>query len=186
MPTSADRDALASHMLAQQLASGRRVRLTIMTTSMAPFLQPGDHVMLAAVTTQSLRVGDIVALAALPHPIVHRLLAVRDRRGKLLLVTKGDSNPRYDRRLPPQAVLGQAVAVHRTGSSLALTNAKVRLAARLLAAISCLHAGTAHLHPPLLRHATYRLLRQIMHVVANLTWRAGQPWANCCGMLRKP
>jgi signal peptidase I len=186
MPTSADWDALASHMLAQQLASGRRVRLTIMTTSMAPFLQPGDDVVLAAVTTQSLRVGDIVALAALPHPIVHRLVAVPGRRGTLLLVTKGDSSTRYDRQLPPQAVLGQAVAVQRTGNSLALTNAKARLAARLLAAISCLHAGTAHLHPPLLRHATCRLLRQIMHVIASLTWRAGQPSTSCCEMSRKP
>ena len=75
-------DLFAHQLLAQRLAAGGSVRLTVATRSMAPFLLPGDGVMLAPVSAQSLRAGDIVALSALPQPLVHRVVAAPGAVGK--------------------------------------------------------------------------------------------------------
>jgi signal peptidase I len=173
-------DLLASYLLTQQLAAGKVVRLSVTTTSMAPFLQPGDRLLLSAVTSQSLQVGDIVALAVLPLPLVHRLVALMSSGSNLLLVTKGDSGATCDRPLPPAALLGRVVAVERAGGRLELTSLRARLVARLLAALSSRRAGTARLHPVLLRCAMDCLLRLAMHALAGLAWSTGWTAADCC------
>lgn len=168
-------DRFAHQLLAQRLAAGGCVRLTVTTRSMAPFLLPGDCVTLAPVSVPSLRAGDIVARPALPRPIVHRLVAAPGRWGGQPLITKGDAGRTYDRPLPPQTVLGRVVAVQRGDSVLPLTTRKAHFGALLLAALSCLSAGPirlpAWLPTSLLRRATQFLLRQAMRIPAGLIWR---------------
>ncbi len=180
MLPNTDLDLLASCLLTQQLAAGRVVCLSVTTTSMAPFLQPGDRVLLSAVKSQSLQRGDIVALAVLPLPLVHRLVALSGSGSNLLLVTKGDSRVACDRPLPAAALLGRVVAVERAGGRLELTSLCARLVARLLAAISYRCAGTARLHPVLLRCAMDCLLRPAMHALALLAWSTGWTATDSC------
>jgi signal peptidase I len=163
----------AHQLLAQRLAAGGSVRLTITANSMSPFLLPGDGVMLAPVSAHSLRAGDIVALSTLPQPIVHRVVTAPGRWGTRSILTKGDAGSTYDRPLLSQTVLGRVVAVQRCDRVLLLATHSSRFGARVLARISCLSAGTAHLPSPLLRRATRSLLRQAMRITAGLLWRTG-------------
>lgn len=164
-------DAFTHRLVAQRLAAGGSVRLTIRTWSMAPFLLPGDGIILAPVSAQSLCAGDIVALYALPQPIVHRVVAAPGGWRKRRLRTKGDAGSTYDRLHPSQTVLGRVIAVQRGDRVLRLTTRRAHAGAVVLVRISCLGAGTAQLPSSILRRATRLLLRQAMHITASLIWR---------------
>jgi signal peptidase I len=164
-------DVFAHQLLAQRLAAGGSVRLTVTTSSMAPFLLPGDGVMLAPVSAQSLRAGDIVALSALPQPIVHRVVAAPGWWGKGPLRTKGDAGSTYDRPLPAHTVLGRVAAVQRGDRVLPLTTRSSHIGALVLAKISCLCVSTAHLPSSIMRRTARFLLRQAIRITAVLLWR---------------
>lgn len=162
--------AFAHQLLAQRLAAGGSVRLTVTTRSMAPFLLPGDGVVLAPVSAQSLRAGDIVALSALPQPIAHRVVAAPGGWRKRPLLTKGDAGSTYDRPLPSQTVLGRVVAVQRGDRMLPLTTRSSHIGALALAKISCLCVSTAHLPSSIMRHTARFLLRQAIRITAAMIW----------------
>lgn len=172
-------DSLAYDLLAQRLASGGCVRLTVTTSSMAPFLQPGDRVVVAKVVVESLGVGDLVALAALPCLVVHRIVAAPGRQGTRPFMTKGDAGTTYDRRFAPEAVLGCAVTVQRSNRTLTLTTPIAHWGAQVLARLSCLCASTACLPSHFLRCVTFFLLRRTMYIAAGMIWRAGQRPPGC-------
>lgn len=171
-------EALAWRLLAARLAAGGESRLTITTGSMAPFLLPGDRVLLAAAPPQLLRVGDLVALGAQPHPIVHRVVVSRGRGAARRLVTKGDGaaacDPRLTPPLSPPAVLGRVVAVERQAQVLALTTPVAHGGAWLLAQISRLGPRTARLPSPSLRRAVLFALHLALYTVAAAVWHMGR------------
>ena len=168
-------DALACRLLAARLAAGAAVRLTITTGSMAPLLAPGDRVLLTVAPAASLRVGNLVALAVLPRPLVHRVVAARPRPGAPPLVTMGDRCGAYDRPLPPQAVIGRAIAVQRGARVIRLTTPLAHSAAWLLAGISRLRARASRWPSPYLRRAVLFALRLAMSAIAAALWRTGRP-----------
>lgn len=167
-------DSLAHELLAQRLVSGNCVRLTLTATSMAPFLQPGDRLLLATVAVESLAVGDLVAIAARPCPIVHRIVAAPGRRGGQLLVTKGDAGTTFDRQFPPEAVLGRVVSVQRNDNVLPLATLSAYYGARILAWLSCCCASAVNVSVPFVRRAMYFLLRWIIYIVSGAVWSIGQ------------
>jgi signal peptidase I len=63
---------------------------TVLSGSMRPGIQPGDVVMVRAVPTDELKVGDVIAFLPPAHttPVLHRIVSI-DASG---LVTKGDAN----------------------------------------------------------------------------------------------
>jgi signal peptidase I len=172
-------ESLVYALLTQRLVSGGCVRLTITSASMAPLLLPGDSVLLARVPVAALGVGDLVALAAEPCPIVHRIVAASDRWGKQSFVTKGDAGTTYDRQFLLQAVLGRVLLVQRTDKVLTLTTHTNHYGARILARLSCLCAGTASLPSYFLRRVTFFLLRRTMYIVASVVWCTGQRPPGC-------
>jgi hypothetical protein len=172
-------DSLAYAVMAQRLASGGCVRLTITAASMVPFLRPGDRVLLAKVPVESLGVGDIVALAALPRPIVHRLVAAPGGCGKQPFITKGDAGTAYDRQFPLQAALGRVVSVQRHDRLLTLTTHRAHSGARILARLSCHCASTAYMPSAFLRRVTFFMVRRTMYIVAAAIWQTGQRPPGC-------
>jgi signal peptidase I len=180
MPADSAWNSLAACLVSRQLAAGRHARLVVTTTSMAPFLRPGDRVVVAAATSRSLQRGDIVVAAALPRPLVHRLVARIDDGANLLLRTKGDRGLKCDRPLAPQTLVGRVVAVERAGRTLALTAGSVRIAARGMATLSCCSAGATCLRPRLVRCATLLLLRLAMYAVAEVAWSRSRTVAEGC------
>lgn len=167
-------DSLAYELLSQRLASGGCVRLTITTASMAPLLLPGDRVLLAMVPVEALGVGDLVALAAQPCPMVHRIAVAPGGWGKRSFVTKGDAGTTYDRQFPLQAVLGRVLSVQRSDKVIVLTTHTAHYEARVLARLSCLCASTASLPSHFPRRVTFFLLRRTMDIVAGVVWRTCQ------------
>ena len=162
-------DSLAYALLAQRIASGGCVRLTITTASMAPLLLPGDRVLLAMVPVAALGVGDLVALAAQPCPVIHRIVAAPRRRGKRSFGADGQLETGC-RQFPLQAVWGRVLSVQRSDRVLTLTTHMAYYGARILARLSCLCAGTACLPSRFLRRVTIFLLRRTMHIVAGVVW----------------
>ena len=167
-------DSLAYTLLAQRLSSGGSAQLTITAASMAPLLLPGDRVLLAKAPVPALCVGDLVALAASPRPIVHRLVAAPRRKGRRLLVTKGDAAISYDRQFPPEAFLGHVVSVQRGDKTLMLAARIARWGACILAYLSCLCVRAAHLPCHSSRRITLFLLSRTMVIVAGVVWRTCQ------------
>ena len=179
MTVMAGWDSLAHELLAQRLASGSCVRLTLTATSMAPFLLPGDRLLLATVRVESLVVGDLVAIAARPCPIVHRIVAVSARQGGQTFVTKGDAGAMFDRQFPPEAVLGRVVSVQRDDKVLPLAAHNAYCGARILAWLSWCCAGAANVAVPSLRRAIFFLLRRLMYVVSGAVWSNAQRPSDC-------
>ena len=172
-------DSLAHELLIQRLASGSRVRLTIITKSMAPFLLPGDRLLLAKVAVELLGVGDLVAIAAQPCPIVHRIVIAPSREGGQPLVTKGDAGATFDRLFPPEAVLGRVVSVQRNDKVLALTVHSARCGASLLAWLSCRCVSAGNVSVSSLRRVMFSLLRRTMYIVSAIVWSIGQRHPGC-------
>ena len=86
--------------------------LSVQTGSMEPVLQPGDAVVVHAVSTRQLRVGDIISYQS-PRDssliISHRLIGIDRRTGWLR--TQGDALKTPDPAFPPRLVVGQVTAV---------------------------------------------------------------------------
>jgi signal peptidase I len=163
-------------LLRQQLACGA-VRLTVRTGSMAPFLQPGDQVLVQAAAPTSLRRGDILLLATSTQPLLHRLLAVAWGSSGALLCTKGDAAPTCDPPFACSQLLGRVVAVERCGVHLpcgAATGRMGRWAGGCLAALSHAHARAHGGRVPRLGHAYVWLLRRGMVGLAAAAWWSPQ------------
>ena len=179
MAAIASWEDLALELVAQQLVCGNCVRLTLTTTSMAPFLLPGDRLLLATVAVESLVVGDLVAIAARPCPLVHRMVAAPGRRGGQRVVTKGDAGTTFDRQFPPEAILGRVVSVQRNDKVLPLAAHNAYCGARILAWLSWCCAGAANVAVPSLRRAIFFLLRRLMYVVSGAVWSIAQRPSGC-------
>jgi signal peptidase I len=162
--------AVAADLVAQQIADGHSVKLTVTSESMVPFLQPGDVITVAP--AMLLRVGDILVLGGSARPWVHRLVHTRAAGGDVLLVTKGDNVGRCDSAVAPARVLGCVVAVQRSSRRLDLRRGPAPHTAALLAGISYSSYRAGRLNNTALRAATRRLLRLGVAVVA-LVWWAG-------------
>jgi hypothetical protein len=96
------------------LAREGEVEVTVRGGCMAPGLADGGRVRVAAARVYL--PGDVVVFrAADSHLVVHRLLGYRLLgRGRLALVTRGDSCPAHDAPVPLAAVLGRVPAAAPT------------------------------------------------------------------------
>jgi hypothetical protein len=165
--------AAAADLVAQQIADGHSVKLTVTSESMEPFLQPGDAITVAPAVLP--RVGDILVLGGSARPWVHRLVHTRAAGDDVLLVTKGDNIGRCDSAVAPARVLGYVVAVQRDDRRLDLRCGLAPHTAALLAGLSYSSYRAGRLNNTALRTATRRLLRLGLAVVAALVW-----WAGAC------
>ncbi len=143
----------------EQVALGTPLRFRVTSDSMAPLIAPGDEVIVAAVSPETLRPGDLVVAAAPGRPfVVHRLVALRREGDVLWLVTRGDRSGTPDPAWTAEAIVGQVVAVVRAGQTLDLRRGRGRAMALAQAALARLEAATY----ALLRGAAYALLGRRM------------------------
>jgi signal peptidase I len=93
------------------LADREQLRLKVTSRSMSPLLQPGDHVLVQAVSPEFLERGDLLVTQRADGYLTHRLVAVNE----LGWYTKGDRNRRVDAPISAQSITGLVVAVERRG-----------------------------------------------------------------------
>lgn len=92
------------------LTSGH-VRLRIASLSMAPTLQPGDEIAVQPVSSEDIRVGDLVLYAHRGQLICHRLVEVSGQPARWL--TRGDAAGCAGERISPDRVLGKVVSIRK-------------------------------------------------------------------------
>lgn len=94
---------------------GRRVTVTVTSTSMEPMLRAGDRIVVEGVAPSELRYGDIVVFdSPLCGLVVHRLMWQVPPRGEPRAVfTKGDALAFCDRPIAVAGVVGRVVEVER-------------------------------------------------------------------------
>ncbi len=71
---------------------------TVLTSSMRPMLRPGDLVITVQKPARQLETSDLIFLVdeSSRRSYVHRIVAIRDDNGRLMIHTKGDANPVMD------------------------------------------------------------------------------------------
>lgn len=82
--------------------------VTVVGRSMWPLLQPGDRVSLRPIFGLP-SLGTILVYAVADRLVVHRLVRIRRREGRLELVLKGDLSQSCDAPIELARVLGKAV-----------------------------------------------------------------------------
>jgi signal peptidase I len=96
-----------------ETSSGRQdiLRLKVISTSMAPLLQTGDHVLVKSTALGSIHCGDIIVTEREDGYLTHRLVAVNTQGWH----TKGDRNHTLDAPVDPTAIVGVVITVDRRG-----------------------------------------------------------------------
>lgn len=110
------------------LREGERVRLNVVSNSMAPFLRPGDAVWAEPAVPASLRRGDVVVVRREGDLVTHRLVAVGDGQW----YTKGDNVRYLDPPVTVDAILGRVVAIERGGDRIELRGYRWLIVSRVL------------------------------------------------------
>ena len=107
---------LLASLLQRSVARGQLFYMTVSSDSMAPLLEPGDEVAVAAVKAEELRPGDIVVLNEGPGFLTHRYWGTRKQK----LITRGDRTLQFDPLWEPERLLGRIQARRRQGRTLSL------------------------------------------------------------------
>lgn len=118
----------ALEITGDQLKEGERLQLQVNGTSMSPFLQPGDGVIVLKSAPEGLARGDLVVALRERDLVTHRLVAVENA----LWYLKGDNLPGIDLPLPAGAILGRVIAVQRKDTIISLETTRWRLVNRIL------------------------------------------------------
>jgi hypothetical protein len=80
---------------------------------MYPTIRDGDVVQVRPVKAGEIGIGDIFLFRNSGRLFVHRLVAKSRQGDRLLLIAKGDANPRPDKQVEHLDVLGKIVEVRR-------------------------------------------------------------------------
>ncbi len=93
--------------------------MVVVGGSMLPTYQEGDLVVVKGASPREIAVGDIIVFKSPPHlangAIIHRVIGIVERGGRIYFLTKGDNNPAPDRfdplpGIPEDYVIGRVVA----------------------------------------------------------------------------
>jgi signal peptidase I len=107
---SLDLPAIVREMISDTLKSGEAITIRGTGMSMEPTICSGDLLTVAAFDT--LQVGDIVLLHVAPHlMVVHRVIEISERNGKLFVTTKGDNLSKPDTSVPIDCVIGRVIKI---------------------------------------------------------------------------
>lgn len=116
--------------LREMLAAGRECTVPVRGTSMNPFLVEGDQLSLRALSSEGLRLGDLMAFEQEGRLIVHRCAGRVIRQGHLRYRQKGDNQSGFS-LVEPAQVVGRVGEVMRGNHRLDLEDPAARWEARL-------------------------------------------------------
>lgn len=86
----------------------------IESDSMWPVLRPSDKVLIKAVSSASLRVGDIIVYRKKEFSVAHRIVRVVNNKGFSTYWTRGDFNYKLD-QVSTENIIGKIAGVYRDG-----------------------------------------------------------------------
>jgi signal peptidase I len=172
-----------AELLHDGLAAGKLPYVTVTSNSMAPLLQAGDQVGVAAVSPANLRPGDIIIVETAADLLTHRYWQPLNENGQPHLLLRGDRLLAFDSPSPNSCLIGRIVTRRRGQRQLDLESGPgnwlnrrlmgiIRLEMTLLTGNSRPNDYQTHL--PRLRtangrpHLRVRLLRRLLRIWAEL------------------
>ncbi len=182
--------SIAGELVTERLRFGHNVCFTITSSSMRPWLKPGEQVIVRAAAPAALRVGDVVVMRTpqgkwCAHRLIRRqrpltLTQALSRGSAGVWVTKGDGTPYADEPLLPGRIAGVVVA-SRTASR-AGTYAEPRWvnwrtpvmhwAGVLTALVSRAEGAAARLGLPVVQWVVTKCARAGIRLLHGLVWPA--------------
>lgn len=149
-----------AEMLRRALAAGP-YRSAVFTNSMGPLARTGDVFVLEATGRRPIRFGDVVAAAAGPRAVIHRVVG----GGEGFYILKGDASPRPDVPVSRVEVVGLARTLEKRGGPvIRFDTARGRLVGVGLATLSRFEAAVTDIFypaPPLIRKIFYLFSRAL-------------------------
>jgi signal peptidase I len=144
------------------------IRLEIAGASMHPLFSSGDKIEIQPMTSNQLRIGDIVVYRLDSKIYSHRLLKKTVEQNDQELRTKGDANLFWDNSpagSTSNSVLGKAIAIEKRGKLINFTSTKWQWAGRLIALASGL---TGNIHNRSTQKTTGYLPRGLMLLLSKI------------------
>ena len=142
------------------LGNGKNLRIPIWGCSMSPFVRSGDILTIKPSNVTKISIGDIIVFRMGQRMVAHRLIKKYKQKGKIVLLTKGDSLTYYDHPVFPKDLLGRVVSIERENRRINQDNARWRLLNRSLAKVSPFSLSIY----PVLRNAKRGILKKLGNV----------------------
>lgn len=130
-------------LLRESLSQGSQPRLRVTSSSMAPTLRVGDHVMIEKVRPDDLRLGDILVIQRQEDLLTHRLVAQIQSGWH----TKGDQEAIPDPPCPPELILGRVNSIERGCHRISLKKNSWRIINPILGKLSWWEAKLYQIAP---------------------------------------
>jgi signal peptidase I len=105
---------VATQLVSTLLQRFGECRLRVSGRSMFPAIRPADILLIRAVESPRIAVGDVVLFARAGCVIAHRV--VETRAGARVLITRGDANSHHDAPVTASRVIGRVEGLLRNGT----------------------------------------------------------------------
>lgn len=123
---------VANDLVLDSSSLAANLRLEVITGSMAPFLNPGDKVLVQRAGSHDFQIGDLLVARRHGEFITHRLVKI----GKNEYYTKGDRSLYLDPPLSKDNIIGRVIEIDRPGRIVDLRTSYWRLMNALLGRIN--------------------------------------------------
>jgi signal peptidase I len=96
------------------LRMGYAVRFKASGGSMSPVISHNDIVTVGPIKESSINTNDIVYLNSEEEGLlIHKVIAVFEKNGKAMVLTKGDASAYPDKPVPVESVLGKVISIEK-------------------------------------------------------------------------
>jgi hypothetical protein len=129
----ATRLCLAMDMLNEVIEREEDVPLKTFGLSMTPAIQGGEWVVVRRVSTEEVRIGDVVIYQAGNVFVAHRIIRKREQGGSICFTVKGDAHLAAEGEIAPREIVARVVALQKMGERIDMDRPRWRLANRLIA-----------------------------------------------------
>jgi len=140
LSAESNRNGPATHSCIEQVAAALRTRgrvcLTVLGSSMFPWLRPGDILWVCRTNFRQTSPGMVVLFAREGRLIVHRVIRKHAMASGPGLITKGDFVPQADAPVTAEELLGRVVWIQRGKRQIDLDSSPQRVGGLLLARVS--------------------------------------------------
>jgi signal peptidase I len=126
--------AVKCELAAEVLCAFGTLRFTATGWSMLPAIWPGDTLLVDRVSSDQVRMGDVVLVGRDGRLCAHRIVSEAEDTGNPHWITQGDAMPAADRPVNGDELLGRVAHVIRAGKLVAVP-AKLSVVERLTAKI---------------------------------------------------
>lgn len=133
-PMNNHEEAITS-LVRESLDSGKTLQFIVSTSSMLPFVRPGDKITVNKSDLASMKRGDIVLFDKDNELCVHRFLS-RAPGTEGVVITKGDDSFAIDQPIDEGQILGRVVEIEREGRRYDLERRSSRMANMARGALS--------------------------------------------------